>query len=145
MTSQWAPLRLKLHASWLFVQSFVQAHIKENIKTPPHWPFWGNPPVTGGFSSQRASNAEKVSICWRYHMVLLNRCWSRGMAETSWSTKNLGLCHVITCPCIPWNTWWRHQMETSKLRVTGHLCGEFTGARWIPHTKASDVELWCFL
>ena len=26
-----------------------------------------------------------------------------------------------------------------------HLCGEFTGPRWIPHTKASDVELWCFL
>ena len=25
-------------------------------------------------------------------------------------------------------SWWRHQMET----------------RWIPHTKASDAELWCF-
>ena len=24
-------------------------------------------------------------------------------------------------------------------RVTGHLCGEFTGFRWIPPTKASDV------
>ena len=30
-------------------------------------------------------------------------------------------------------------------RVTGHLCGEFIGTRWIPHTKASDAELWCFL
>ena len=30
-------------------------------------------------------------------------------------------------------------------RVTGHLCGEFTGHRWIPGTKASDAELWCFL
>ena len=30
-------------------------------------------------------------------------------------------------------------------RVTGHLCGEFTGPRWIPSTKASDAELWCFL
>ena len=28
---------------------------------------------------------------------------------------------------------------------TGHLCGEFTGPRWIPRTKASDAELWCFL
>ena len=27
-------------------------------------------------------------------------------------------------------------------RVTGLLCGEFTGHRWIPHTKASGVELW---
>ena len=30
-------------------------------------------------------------------------------------------------------------------RVTGHLCGEFTGPRLIPRTKASDEELWCFL
>ena len=30
-------------------------------------------------------------------------------------------------------------------RVTGHLCGAFTGNRWIPLTKASDAELWCFL
>ena len=29
-------------------------------------------------------------------------------------------------------------------RVTGHFYGEFTGARWIPHTKATDGELWCF-
>ena len=29
-------------------------------------------------------------------------------------------------------------------RVTSPLCGEFTGHRWIPLTKASDVELWCF-
>ena len=30
-------------------------------------------------------------------------------------------------------------------RVTGHLCGEFTRHRCIPHTKASDAELWYFL
>ena len=30
-------------------------------------------------------------------------------------------------------------------RVTGPLCREFTGVRWIPRTKASDAELWCFL
>ena len=29
-------------------------------------------------------------------------------------------------------------------RFTGHLCGEFTGNRWILRTKASDAELWCF-
>ena len=42
-------------------------------------------------------------------------------------------------------TWWRHRMETFVFRVTGPLCGEFTGHRWIPLTKASDAELWCFL
>ena len=30
-------------------------------------------------------------------------------------------------------------------RVTGPLCGEFTGDRGIPLTKAIDGELWCFL
>ena len=29
--------------------------------------------------------------------------------------------------------------------ITGPLCVEFTGHWWIPLTKASDVELWCFL
>ena len=36
-------------------------------------------------------------------------------------------------------TWWRRQMKTF-FRVTGP-CGH----RWIPLTKASDAELWCFL
>ena len=30
-------------------------------------------------------------------------------------------------------------------RVTGPLWGELTGHRWIPLTKASGAELWCFL
>ena len=29
-------------------------------------------------------------------------------------------------------------------RVTGHLCGEISGHRWIPHTKASDGSLVVF-
>ena len=50
-----------------------------------------------------------------------------------------------TCSC---NTVWYVMMTSSNgniFRVTGHLCGEFTGPRWIPHTKASDAEVWCFL
>ena len=42
-----------------------------------------------------------------------------------------------------------HFMMTSSngniFRVTGPLCGEFTGNRWIPRTKASDAELWYFI
>ena len=30
-------------------------------------------------------------------------------------------------------------------RVTDPLWGESTSRRWIPLTKTSDVELWCFL
>ena len=45
--------------------------------------------------------------------------------------------------------WTGYRMMTSSngtiFRVTGPLCGEFTGHRWIPLVKASDVKLWCFL
>ena len=36
----------------------------------------GNPPVIGGFSSQRASNAETASIWWCHHVLYINfrRC-----------------------------------------------------------------------
>ena len=43
--------------------------------------------------------------------------------------------------------WVRYMMTSSNgniFRVTGHLCGKFTGPRWISRTKASDAELWCF-
>ena len=43
---------------------------------------------------------------------------------------------------------YRRMMTSSNgksFRVIGHLCGEFTGARWIHRTKASDAELWSFL
>ena len=43
---------------------------------------------------------------------------------------------------------WIHMMTSSNgnsFRVTGPLWGEFTGHRWIPLTKASHAELWCFL
>ena len=35
---------------------------------------------------------------------------------------------------------WKHIF-----RVTDPLYGQFTGHRWIPLTKASDAERWCFL
>ena len=62
--------------------------------------------------------------------------------------------------CWP-KSWWRHQgthvtsynegwdmrmpSNGNIFRVTGLLCGEFTGHPLIPRTKASDAELWCFL
>ena len=56
---------------------------------------------------------------------------------------------IIGACCYIWNNSCGPIMMTSSneniFRVTGHLCGEFTGDRWIPRTKASDAELWCFL
>ena len=48
----------------------LHKHRLKNIKAPRHWPLWGEQPVTGGFPTQRASNAENVSIWWCHHVKL---------------------------------------------------------------------------
>ena len=51
-------------------------------------------------------------------------------------------------PSVAMILWKRVVMTSSNgniFRVTGPLCEEFTGHRWIPLTKATDAELWCFL
>ena len=57
--------------------------------------------------------------------------------------------HHITYTTTTTTTLSNHHMMTSSngniFRVAGHLCGEFTCPRWIPHTKANDAELLCFL
>ena len=67
--------------------------------------------------------------------------------EASYSPQITTRCSA----CIAFAALWKksYGMMTSSngdiFRVTGHLCGEFTGPRWILHTKASDAELWCLL
>ena len=67
---------------------------------------------------------------------------------------NIGYCHTVPqfslVYVISMKTGYRMVvMMTSSngniFRVTGPLRGEFTGHRWIPLTKASDAEFWCFL
>ena len=49
--------------------------------------------------------------------------------------------------CVVPHPWFAMMTSSNGnfFRVTGHLCGEFTDHRWIPRTKASVAELWCFL
>ena len=50
------------------------------------------------------------------------------------------LCvHVCVCECMMTSS------NGNIFCVTGPLCGEFSGHRWIPRTKASGAELCCFL
>ena len=52
----------------------------------------GNPPVTGGFPSQRASNEENVSIRWRHHVLLKTWCpLSPGHPQLPCLTKTVGI------------------------------------------------------
>ena len=132
-----------------------------------------NSQVTGEFPAQIASNAENVSIWWRHHAQNIThvyvlqlqvsqtrRMWHNVctyMRSTLW-LNDLALGDF---PCNCWSLqgsmcYHLNIMVTNKesnaimtssngniFRVTGLLCGEFIGHRWIPRTKASDAELWC--
>ena len=57
--------------------------------------------------------------------IKLNQCWIMPIAHVNFE-------HMMT------------SSNGNIFRVTGPLCGEFTGPRWIPLKKASGAELWCF-
>ena len=65
----------------------------------------------------------------------------------TWYNITTAACECVEIFCV--NLRSIFSMMTSSngniFRVTGHLCGQFTGHRWIPRTKASDAEFWCFL
>ena len=63
---------LKSLATRLFVQQLVQVDITEN-KAPHYWSLCeGNPPVNGGFPSQRAIYAKNVSSSWYHPYIVAN-------------------------------------------------------------------------
>ena len=81
----------------------------------------GNSPVPGEFPAQRPVT--------RSFDVFFDLRLNKRLSKQSWGWWFERLSRPL----------WRHR------NVTGPLCGEFTGPRWIPRTKASDAELWCFL
>ena len=117
----------------------------------------GNPSVTDGFPSQRASYVENVSIWWRRHAHPV------GLLHQHWNNLTIAPVPVKQ----PWRIWlkrshrslrnsynhnetrhskphddvikWKHFPRTWPFVRGIHR------SRWIPHTKASDAELWCFL
>ena len=75
-----------------------------------------------------------------YHRILTvdnSRCRNRIILANSVNT----MVADALAPCTAMMTSWKGNI----FRVTGLLCGDLTGHRWIPRKKASDVELWCFL
>ena len=82
-TLQW---RQKSPASWWFAQPVDQAQIKENIIAPRDWPSWRE--FAGHFPSQRASNAENVSIWWRHNETDRNRTTTDPMTSNTYPNES---------------------------------------------------------
>ena len=92
-----------------------------------------------------ASNQCKPMTSHEYHDVSIHRQFD-SISEKSNSHHKIPL---TTCRGYIKRLVLLPNMMTSSngniFRVTDSLYGELTGHRWIPLTKASDSELWCFL
>ena len=84
-----------------------------------------------------------VTVLWevggKQNMREMGQCCFFSNYSTNLKDKNRG---------VPQATYLLSIMTSSNgniSRVTGPLCREFRGHRWIPRTRASDAELWCFL
>ena len=124
-----------------------------------------NPPVTGGFPSQRASNAEYVFVWWRHH----DTYFLRSLSEFQWSRATyidqmmpITAADVISPNLSPLrlSLRWRHNgrdgvsnhhcflnrlfgrrsKKTSKFRITGHCVGNSPGTGEFPAQMASNAE-----
>ena len=98
LTSQWARWHLKSPASRSFTQPFVQAHIKEHIIAPRHWPLCGEFTGDRWIPRTKASNAENVSIWWRHNgnkvfQKHLSHCprWSITIHTTKRANPNINI------------------------------------------------------
>ena len=127
----------------------------------------------GEFPAQKAINAENFSIWWRHHAMQFELQWKNGeMVHRSgmminviiWSFMEIyyAICKIMLRSMLIDHVHYktRHENISDSLQntllmmassngnifdVTGSLCGQFTGRRWIPRKKSSDAELWCFL
>ena len=88
--------------------------------------------VTDGFLSQKHSNVD----LWCFFVVSLNKLSKKHsmdrLFETPWRSFDVTVIMMTS-------------FNGNIFRVTGAVREESTGHRWIPFTKASDAELWCFL
>ena len=92
----------------------------------------------------------------------LNKSWlnlssalCRHLSKRRWVEETFLtlICSVQYIQRIMWVTKRAHDITPTMMtssngnifRVTGPLCGELTGHRWILLTKASDAQFWCFL
>ena len=131
----------------------------------------GNSPVTGEFPAQMASNPVNVSIWWRHHDAAAD---DDGYGCCVYSYAMMG-CYGDYDGVVIMMMWWNYDvmrwwfdammmvMGIANLVMRWYIlwCDDVIKwnhfprywpfvrgihrSRWIPCTKASDAELWCFL
>ena len=116
------------------MQQFAQPDIKGNIKAPYRWPFVKG--IHWWFPSQRASNAESVSISWHHHdprtpLVLMMAWWLFG-TEPFWEQM---LVMVNWCPVNKFQ--WNLSIEEN---VFENVICKVVATLWQP--QCIMIEIW---
>ena len=84
-------------------------------------------------------------IHFGYHMFNIFQKQAPHSFPTWMSYEGVSFCMFEVCPMCSLNALMMTSSNGKIFHVTGPLCGEFTGHRWISFTKASDAELWYFV
>ena len=116
---------------WLFVQPFVQAQLKKS-KLCATGLCEGNPPVTGGFPSRRASNSEMLP----FDAVIMFRCSCIARSRlVSWLEK---ITIPFTCVQIM-VTWIKTLLHI--IYAARHLIGPISSLVLMPysHLRRRDI------
>ena len=106
------------------------------------------------YTSTVLSTLRAVMTMLPHSHKLLTLCWG-GWGEVGFgeSVESIKCWEIGPTPAPSFSSHSSYQpgqitMTSSNgniFRATGPLCGDFTGHRWIPLTKATDAEFWCFL
>ena len=80
----------------------------------------GNSPVTGEFPSQRASDAENVSIWWRHHVVIWPATPARWRPSVSYPTDSPMTTRLRLCDSLDQNCTNRPSSRYFWMLVTFH-------------------------
>ena len=111
------------------------------------WPLWPEPASTSFENSSTSSTYPAVNRCGADYKItrvvyeissVISDSPTILFYQMVWFKPTTDISRTLTA----------HMMTSSNgniFRVTGPLCGELTGPRWILRTKASDTGLWYFL
>ena len=121
---------------------FLMKQMAKLFKGRVSWDFSTSPlPFSVTLSGQW-----KVVYCWQSNFLNKKQKRRKKISDCVVSTvtaegiARLGSEHRASILEVHFMT----SSNRSIFHITRPLCGEFTSPRWIPLTKASDSELWCF-
>ena len=116
---------LTSNALWLIIMSYIFPWADDIMQN-------GRRDLAKSRDTLRVNSEQLHVAVWSHRVVIIPRF---GMFSVSEEKGKLSACQLTMMTSSNGNIF----------RVTGHLWGEFTGPRWIPRTKANDVQFWCFL